>query len=168
MAVGRWRRGPTAEQLGGAEQRVRLTLADGETFEETGLLTAAEPHVNEQTGVVTLRLEFPNPNRILLPGMYVQVEMPTGVAQNVVLAPQEGVTRDRRGRPVAMVVTADNAIEQRQLEIVRARGAEWIVRSGLSDGDRIVVEGLQKIQPGAKVAPEERAPAAEKTAAVTD
>lgn len=154
-----WRRGMTAD--GGARpdagaETVSLTLADGGSFDHTGLLTAAEPYVNEQTGVVTLRMEFPNPDRILLPGMYVQVAMPKGVAKGVVLAPQEGVTRDRRGRPVAMVVNAEGMVEERPLEVIEARDGDWIVRSGLEDGDRIIVEGLQKIQPGAPVAPEER------------
>lgn len=151
-----WKRGRTSERLAGAAQTVSLTLADGETYEQTGTLTAAEPYVNEQTGVVTLRLAFPNPDRLLLPGMYVQVEMPQGVAHNVVLAPQQGVTRDRRGRPVAMVANRDNIVEERILTILEARGADWVVSDGLVSGDRVIVEGLQKIRAGAPVAPEER------------
>jgi len=155
-----WQRGITASRLAGAEQQVWLTLADGTRYDHSGVLTAADPYVNEQTGVVTLRLEFPNPHALLLPGMYVQVAMPQGVAKNVVRAPQQGVARDRRGRPIALVVNADNVVEERQLTIIEARNSDWLVSSGLHDGDRIIVEGLQKVRPGAKVAPEEKAPAA--------
>ncbi|MHC0051994.1 efflux RND transporter periplasmic adaptor subunit [Actibacterium sp. D379-3] len=156
----RWRRGHTDEQLGDADRTVVLTLADGNPYEHTGELTAAESHVNELTGVVVLRMEFPNPDRLLLPGMYVQVEMPQGVIKDTILAPQEGVTRDRRGNPIAMVVNADNVVEQRMLTVVRDRGPYWIVSEGLEDGDRIIVEGLQKIRPDAVVAPQERQAAA--------
>lgn len=152
-----WRRGLMAERLEDAAPEVALSLADGSVYGETGLLTAAEPYVHETTGVVTLRLEFPNPDRLLLPGMYVQVRMPQGVARDVVLAPQEGVTRDRRGRPIALVVGADGVVEERVLEVVEAREDDWIVRDGLAAGDKLIVEGLQKVRPGAEAAPEERA-----------
>ena len=151
-----WRRGLVSGRLGDVEKTVTLTLADGETYEQTGLLTAAEPYVDELTGVVTLRLEFPNPEELLLPGMYVQVEMPQGLVRDVVLAPQQGVTRDRRGRPVALVVGADGVVEERTLEVLQARGSDWIVTDGLRPGDRVIVEGLQKAAPGATVQPEER------------
>lgn len=159
--VVRWRRGEVAAELAEADPTVALTLADGVTYEHTGRLTAAEPHVDEQTGVVTLRMRFPNPDLLLLPGMYAQVELPQGVARGIILAPQEGVSRDRRGNPMALVVNADGVVESRQLAILQARGSDWIVAEGLKDGDRLIVEGLQKVQPGAKVAPEERAQPAE-------
>lgn len=152
----RWRRGHTQRQLGDADQTVVLKLADGSEYEETGYLTAAEPYVDELTGVVVLRLEFPNPNEILLPGMYVQVEMPQGLVEDVVVVPQEGVSRDTRGNPTAMVVNADNVVEMRELTIVRDRESDWIVSEGLADGDRVIVEGTQKTAPGATVQPEER------------
>lgn len=150
-----WRRGLQA--AGNAEQAdsVALILADGLRYEHQGSLKAAEPHVNEQTGVVTLRLEFPNPDRLLLPGMYVRVLMPQGVENNVILAPQRAVTYDRRGRPSALVVNAENVVEDRTLEIVEARGSDWIVRSGLADGDRLIIAGTQKVRPGASVRPQE-------------
>lgn len=152
----KWRRsGQQVAEEAGAE--VFLRLADGETYEHAGILAAAEPHVNEQTGVIVLRLEFPNPDEFLLPGMYVQVEMPQAVVQGAILAPQEGVTRDRRGRPVAMVVNAENVVETRELTVQRDQGSDWVVTGGLSAGDRIIVEGLQKVSPGMTVAPEERA-----------
>lgn len=165
-----WRRGLVTERLKNADATVTLTLADGIAYEHTGELMAAEPYVNEQTGVVTLRLEFPNPDRLLLPGMYVQVEMPQGLATGVIRVPQAAVSRDRRGRPTALVVNADNVVEERVLEVVQAMGSDWIVRAGLADGERVIIEGLQKTRPGATVAPELRptadAGAAETAAAV--
>jgi membrane fusion protein, multidrug efflux system len=152
----RWRRGHTFRMLGDADRTVALTLADGTTYEHTGELTVAEPYVNELTGVVLLRLLFDNPDSLLLPGMYVQVEMPQGQLTDVVIAPQQGVSRDNRGRPIALVVNADNVVEQRELTIVRDRGSDWIVSEGLSEGDRVIVEGIQKTGPGATVVPEER------------
>ncbi|PWW01476.1 membrane fusion protein (multidrug efflux system) [Hoeflea marina] len=153
----RWKRmGPKAAGAN-VDTRVALTLADRTAYDQTGELTAAEPHVDEETGVVTLRLQFANPDEMLLPGMYVQVEMPQGVIENAVLVPQEGVSRDRRGNPIAMVVTADNVVEQRTLTVVSDRGSDWIVSDGVKAGDRVIVEGLQKIAVGAKVAADERA-----------
>ncbi|WP_288951932.1 efflux RND transporter periplasmic adaptor subunit [uncultured Paracoccus sp.] len=143
-----------------AERKVTLRLADGTEYAHQGTLTAAEPYVNETTGVVTLRLSFANPESILLPGMYVQAVVQQATARNVVLAPQEGVARDRRGQPIALVVNADNVVEQRQLTILQDMGNKWVVSKGLNDGDRIVVEGLQKIGPGMTVTPEERQPPA--------
>ena len=151
-----WRRSgqELAEEAGAT---VSLRLADGGGYDHTGRLAAAEPHVNEQTGVIVLRLEFPNPDKFLLPGMYVQVEMPQGVVKGAILVPQEGVTRDRRGRPVAMVVTAGNTVESRDLTVQRDQGSDWVVTEGLAAGDKVIVEGLQKVSPGMVVAPEERA-----------
>lgn len=151
-----WRRSgqQVAEE---ANASVTLRLADGGYYDHEGALAAAEPHVNEQTGVVLLRLTFPNPDTFLLPGMYVQVEMPQGIIKNAILAPQEGVTRDRRGRPVAMVVNAENLVESRELTVLRDQGNAWIVTDGLAPGDRIIVAGLQKVSPGMTVTPEERA-----------
>jgi membrane fusion protein (multidrug efflux system) len=145
-----------AERLQEATPEVVLTLADGARHAQTGSLTVAEPNVNEQTGVVTLRMEFPNPDGLLLPGMYVQVAMPQGVARGVVLAPMEGVAYDRRGRPTALVVGEGDMVEERTLEVIGARDGDWIVRAGLSPGDRIIVSGLQKARPGATVIPQER------------
>ena len=149
----RWRRNGARQE---GSTTVRLTLADRQTYEHTGELTAAEPHVDEQTGVVLLRLEFPNPDELLLPGMYVQVEMPQGVVEDIILAPQGAVSRDRRGNPVAMVVNAENIVEQRELTVLGDRGADWIVSDGLEEGDRLIVEGFQKIGVGAPVQPEEK------------
>ncbi|PKP73916.1 MAG: efflux RND transporter periplasmic adaptor subunit [Alphaproteobacteria bacterium HGW-Alphaproteobacteria-6] len=163
-----WRRGRSIAQMSRAEQTVSLLLADGAVYGHAGLLTAAEPHVDEQTGVITLRMQFANPEKLLLPGMYVQVEMPQGVAAGAFLVPQEAVSRDRRGRPVAMVVTDQNLVEERSLSVLRSRGAHWVVSAGLADGDRVIVAGLQKAPPGATVTPEERAPAEDGTTPAAD
>ena len=153
----RWQRmGAYAALPEGVDRTVTLKLADGSTFENTGSITAAEPHVDETTGVVTLRMEFANPENLLLPGMYVQAEIPQALLRDVVRAPQEGVTRDRRGRPIAMVVNAENVVETRLLEIAQDRGSDWIVTEGLKDGDRLIVEGVQRIGEGMPVTPQER------------
>ncbi|MAU52894.1 MAG: efflux transporter periplasmic adaptor subunit [Roseovarius sp.] len=152
----RWRRGETEEALRGADATVRLILADGSDYSETGHLKAAEPNVDPQTGVVTLRMQFDNPDLLLLPGMYVQVDMPVEVAESVYLVPQEGVVRDRRGRPNVWVVTAENVIEERAINILQDLGNQWVVSEGLNPGDRIVVSGFQKTAPGATVTPEPR------------
>ncbi|WP_232816535.1 efflux RND transporter periplasmic adaptor subunit [Paracoccus zhejiangensis] len=163
----RWQRqGAEAALPDGVDRTVTLQLADGTDYEHTGSITAAEPHVDETTGVVTLRMEFANPEGLLLPGMYVLAEIPTTEMKDVILAPQEGVSRDRRGRPVAMVVNAENVVEERMLDIVQDRGNTWVVRDGLKDGDRLIVAGFQRIAAGAPVTPEEQtAPAAEGQAA---
>nr|WP_083545797.1 efflux RND transporter periplasmic adaptor subunit [Sulfitobacter alexandrii] len=150
-----WRRGNAGERMGDDMPEVSLTLADGSVYDQKGRLTAAEPDVNEQTGVVVLRMTFDNPDKLLLPGMYVQVEMPTRVAEGVFLVPQEAVTRNRRGQPVAMVVGPENVVEARQLTVLQDRGNDWVVGDGLAAGDRIVVAGLQRASPGATVTPDE-------------
>ncbi|SLN32166.1 putative efflux pump periplasmic linker TtgA precursor [Roseivivax jejudonensis] len=155
----RWRRGQALLALDDTETQVKLRLADGEEFEETGTLAGAEPYVNEQTGVVVLRLVFDNPDKLLLPGMYVEVEMPTATAEDVIAVPQEGVTRDRRGTPQSLVVTAENVVEQRSLTILRNNGSDWIVSEGLDDGDRVIVAGFQGAAPGATVNPQPRSEA---------
>ena len=153
----RWQRQGAAALARETGAEVVLHLADGTSYEHTGQMTGAEPHVDETTGVVTLRMEFDNPDGLLLPGMYVLAEIPQARLEDVILAPQEGVTRDRRGRPVAYVVNADNVVEERALDIVQDRGNTWVVRDGLAAGERMVVAGFQRIAPGAVVTPEERA-----------
>lgn len=155
-----WRRGNAGARMGDSMAEVSLTLADGSVYDQKGRLTAAEPDVNEQTGVVVLRMSFDNPDKLLLPGMYVQVEMPTRIAKAVFLVPQEAVSRNRRGQPVAMVVGAENVVEARQLTVVQDMGGDWVVSDGLNAGDRIVTVGLQMASPGATVTPEEPAAAA--------
>ncbi|MBT9382855.1 efflux RND transporter periplasmic adaptor subunit [Pseudooceanicola sp. CBS1P-1] len=149
-----WRRGQGVQAVEDAD--VALTLADGSTYEQTGKLTAAEPHVDEQTGVVVLRLQFPNPDGVLLPGMYVQVEMPTTRVENVFLVPQEAVSRDRRGNPTALVVNAENKVEPHPLKVLQDQGSDWVVTGGVAAGDRVIVAGMKSAAPGATVVPQER------------
>jgi membrane fusion protein (multidrug efflux system) len=152
-----FRRGNMGAQIAAVPQEVRLTLADGSVFDQAGTLTAAEPVVDPLTGVVVLRIAFANPDKLLLPGMYVQAKMPSGSAKGAILVPQEGVSRNRRGQPTALVVDAEGMVEQRVLTVLQDRGQSWVVSEGLQDGDRVVVLGLQKAAPGAKVTAEERA-----------
>ncbi|MEI4197294.1 efflux RND transporter periplasmic adaptor subunit [Roseovarius sp. E0-M6] len=152
-----FRRSHRDERVKDIPQEVTLTLADGSVFDQTGTLTAAEPVVDPLTGVVVLRIEFANPDKLLLPGMYVQAEMPSGRAEGAFVVPQEGVARNRRGQPTAMIVGPDGTVEQRVLTIRQDVGQSWVVTGGLEDGDRVVVKGLQKASAGAKVKAQERA-----------
>lgn len=140
-----------------ANNRAQVTVRLGEDsdFSTTGELLFNEVTVDPQTSAITLRARLANPDHIVLPGMFVRAEVATGSLQNAILAPQAGVTRDPRGRAIAFVVDKDNKIQQRYLEVDRTIGSNWIVTSGLTAGDKIVVEGLQKIQPGMPVKTEE-------------
>ena len=140
-----------------ANNRAQVTVRLGEDSDlsTTGELLFNEVTVDPQTSSITLRARLANPDHIVLPGMFVRAEVATGRLQNAILAPQAGVTRDPRGRAIAFVVDKDNKIQQRSLEVDRTIGSNWIVTSGLAAGDKIVVEGLQKIQPGMPVKTEE-------------
>jgi RND family efflux transporter MFP subunit len=144
--------------------QVRLRLEDGSDYARPGTLEFSEVTVDEGTGSVTLRALMPNPERVLLPGMFVREEIQEGVREGAVLAPQQGISHDQKGQPNALVVGPDNTVELRTLVTDRAVGDQWLVSSGLKPGDRVIVEGIQSARPGAKVAPEEYRPADEKTA----
>ncbi|XLX39669.1 efflux RND transporter periplasmic adaptor subunit [Ectopseudomonas mendocina] len=131
--------------------KVALKLEDGSRYAHEGTLEFSEVAVDESTGSVTLRAVFPNPDHLLLPGMFVHAELLSGVKQNAILAPQQGVTRNQRGEPTAMVVGADNKVELRVLKADRTAGSAWLVEDGLKEGDRLITEGLQFVQPGAEV-----------------
>lgn len=131
--------------------KVALKLEDGSRYAHEGTLEFSEVTVDESTGSVTLRAVFPNPDHLLLPGMFVHAELLSGVKENAILAPQQGVTRNQRGEPTAMVVNAENKVEQRVLKADRTAGNAWLVEDGLKDGDRLITEGLQFVQPGAEV-----------------
>ncbi len=138
--------------------KVRLKLEDGSTYESLGTLQFQEVAVDEATGTVTLRAQFPNPNGILLPGMFVRAVVDQAENDSAILAPQQGITRDAKGDAVAMVVGADNKVEQRTVVADRTLGDRWIVTSGLAAGDQLIVEGLGKIRPGVVVKPVAAAP----------
>ncbi len=135
---------------------VKLILPDGSTYAQAGTLEFAEVAVDEATGTVTMRAKFPNPDETLLPGMYVRAQLEEAIDQDAILAPQQGVTHDPKGNATAMVVTADNKVEVRSLVADRAIGDRWLVESGLKAGDRLIVEGLNKIGPGMTVHPNEK------------
>ena len=107
--------------------------------------------VDPTTGSVTLRMVFPNPDHVLLPGMFVRAVVEEGVDEAAILAPQQGVTRDPKGDPIAWVVGEDGKVEQRTLEVDRAIGDRWLVTSGLAAGDQVIVDGLQRVRPGVPV-----------------
>ena len=131
--------------------KVKLRLGDGSLYNHDGTLEFTEVAVDEATGTVTLRAQFPNPDDTLLPGMYVRALLDQAVAQDAILAPQQGVSHDAKGNPVAMVVAPNNTVEMRVLTTDRAIGDRWLVTSGLRAGDRLIVEGLNKIGPGMPV-----------------
>jgi membrane fusion protein (multidrug efflux system) len=135
----------------GGEAKVVLLLEDGREYGEPGTLQFADVTVDATTGSISLRAVFPNPKRELLPGMFVRARIDEGTHQNALLVPQRGVTRDQAGRPQALVVSAANKVERRQLETEREIGDAWLVTSGINPGDRVIVEGLQKVRPGADV-----------------
>ncbi|HWA31281.1 MAG TPA: efflux RND transporter periplasmic adaptor subunit [Rhizomicrobium sp.] len=127
--------------------RATLTLDNGTEYPLAGTLQFSEVTVDPTTGAVTLRAIFPNPNGVLLPGMFVRAKIIEGVEPRGILAPQQGVSRDEKGDPTALVVDAKGFARLRQLKVSRAIGDKWLVTSGLKPGDKLIVEGLQKVQP---------------------
>lgn len=130
---------------------VRLTLENGADYDETGTISLATVNVSESTGTFTLRASFPNPRRVLLPGMFVRASVDLGSMPNAFLVPQRAVQRSGTGEPVAYVVSADGKAEQRTLTTLGTSGNDWIVTEGLKDGERLIVDGFQKISAGAAV-----------------
>ncbi|MCD6679814.1 MAG: efflux RND transporter periplasmic adaptor subunit [Burkholderiaceae bacterium] len=158
------RREVRAGTLNAAEDLpVTILLEDGTRYSHPGKLTFADLSVDPSTGSFLLRIQVPNPDEWLLPGMYVRAIVSVGERQNAILAPQQAIVRDAKGNASAMVVTADNKVEARAVQASRTIGDRWLIDSGLAPGDRVVVEGLQKIRPGAVVQPTEK-PATEKPA----
>lgn len=141
----------SAGRQGGA--RVTLVTEDGRAYPEAGTLQFTDVTVDPGTGSVALRALFPNPKGELLPGMFVRARLEEGVNPEALLVPQVAVTRDPKGNPVALVVGADGKVERRQLVTDRAVGDAWLVTKGVAPGDRVIVEGLQKVRPGAPVNP---------------
>jgi membrane fusion protein (multidrug efflux system) len=148
---------------------VTILLEDGTRYEHAGKLAFSGVTVDPQTGSFGLRIVVPNPNHMLLPGMYVRALVGDGERQNALLVPQEGVARDQKGNPTAMVVGPDGKVQVRGLKVSRAVGNKWLVEDGLVAGDKVIVEGVQKVRPGAEVQATEAAaaPARSATAAPT-
>ncbi|MDO5566394.1 MAG: efflux RND transporter periplasmic adaptor subunit, partial [Planctomycetia bacterium] len=125
--------------------KVRLELENGATYAHTGTIKVLDNHVNEDTGTITLRAEFPNPDKVLMPGMFVRAFVEEGIRKDGRLIPQQALCRDMKGNPYVWVVKKDNTVEQRMIQTQRAIGTFWLVDEGLNVGERVVVEGLQYV-----------------------
>ena len=146
------RREIAAGSLQGTDEvPVNITLEDGSAYPQQGKLSFAEAMVDPATGAVALRVVVPNPDQLLLPGMFVRATIANARRQDAILAPQQGITRNAKGDATAMVVGADGKVAQREVVVSRAIGNKWLVESGLKAGDKLIIEGLQKIAPGAPV-----------------
>jgi membrane fusion protein (multidrug efflux system) len=155
-------------KTGADSARVKLLYEDGSAYPLEGVLQFSDITVDPSTGVITLRAVFPNPAHDLLPGLFVRAVLEEGVDERAILAPQLAVTRDSKGAPLVMVVGQGEVVESRSIEVGRVVGEDWLVTSGLAPGERVIVEGLQKIRPGAKVKAQEAAAQAEKPVAALD
>ncbi len=154
-------------KLNGPNQvKVHLLLEDGSQYSATGSLQATDITVDPNTGTVTLRALFPNPNGVLLSGMFVRARVEAGINENAFLVPQPGVAHDPKGQATALVVGADNKVQLRTLQLRGTRGDQWIVDGGLDEGDRVIVAGVQRVQPGAIVVATEVSAAAQAAATV--
>jgi membrane fusion protein (multidrug efflux system) len=142
--------------------KAKLLLEDGTPYPEEGTLQFRDVTVDPTTGSCILRIVFPNPTHVLLPGMFIRAVVQEGVREQAILVPQQAVSRDLKGNPVALVAGPQDKVQQRMLTLDRALSNQWLVSAGLSAGDRVIVEGMQKARPGAIVkiaAPEAARPA---------
>lgn len=138
-------------QADAGKATLRLFLEDGSEYAERGALQFKDVSVEESTGSVTLRALFPNAAHLLLPGMYVRVELSEGANDAALLLPQPALMRDARGEARVFVVNEKNMVEARPVTVSRTQGADWVVQDGLRPGERVIVEGIQKVRPGATV-----------------
>lgn len=138
---------------------VHFVLENGAAYPHSGKLEFSDVTVDETTGMVTVRALAPNPDRLLLPGMFVRAILTQGEQPNGLLVPQAAVSRTAKGGASVLLVNADNKVEQREIEVGRAFHGNWVVESGLKGGERVIVAGLQKVRPGAEVAPKDVTPA---------
>jgi membrane fusion protein (multidrug efflux system) len=145
---------------GVGQAKVTLFLEDGTQYALPGALQFTDVTVDPGTGSVTVRALFPNPRFVLLPGMFVRARIEEGTNDNVVLVPQVGVTRDASGKATTLVVGPDNKVQVRAIQASRTSGTDWVVDSGLNEGEKVIVAGVQKVQPGATVQTVEATPAA--------
>ena len=139
------------DRAGTGGKKVRLLLEDGTPYSSEGTLQFQDVTVDPTTGSVILRVVFPNPQGLLLPGMFERAVVKEGVNPRAVLIPQQSVSRDRKGNPTVLIVDAVGKVQPRMLVLDRAIGDKWLVSSGLASGDRVIVEGMQKVRPGASV-----------------
>lgn len=159
------------KNVGAGQARITLTTDDGQTYAHAGRLLFSDMVVDEGSGAVTLRAEFPNPDRLLMPGMFVRARLEQAVSENAITVPQQAVIRNADGASV-LLVGADNKVAVQPVKADASQGNSWIVTQGLKAGDRLIVEGFQKAKPGASVKPVDwtgpvgsAQPAAAKTAA---
>lgn len=143
--------GGRLNQGGAGQKKVKLLLEDGSEYPLTGTLQFQDVTVDPTTASVILRIVFPNPKGVLLPGMFVRALVREGIKEQAILIPQQAVSRDPKGNPLALVVDARDKVSQRMLTLDRAIGDKWLVTAGLGSGDRVIVEGMQKVRPGASV-----------------
>jgi membrane fusion protein, multidrug efflux system len=139
------------KRAGGNGAKVELVLEDGRSYGDTGQLQFSDVTVDQSTGSVTLRALFPNRDRVLLPGMFVRARIEEGVNEHAYLIPQIGVQHDQKGQPTSLVVNAQDKVEVRTLITDGTRGNDWIVESGLNPGDRVIVQGVEKVRPDEQV-----------------
>lgn len=133
------------------ETKVTLILEDGSTYAATGKLLFSDVTVDPSTGMVTMRSEFPNPDHVLLPGMFARVQLQQAINNDAITVLQRGVALGANGGATAMVATPDSKVELRNLKLGNAVGDKWVVIEGLKVGDKVIVEGLQKVRPGGDV-----------------
>ncbi|HFQ8049237.1 TPA: solvent efflux RND transporter periplasmic adaptor subunit SrpA [Pseudomonas putida] len=139
------------QNSGENQAHVSLSLDDGSAYPLPGVLKFSEVSVDPTTGSVTLRAEFPNPDRKLLPGMFVHALLKEGVQQAAILVPQQAISRDTRGVPTVWVVKSDNTVESREVETLRTVGNAWLIGKGVNAGERIITEGVQRVRSGIAV-----------------
>ncbi|MEW6614566.1 MAG: efflux RND transporter periplasmic adaptor subunit [Thermodesulfobacteriota bacterium] len=138
-------------QNGKKQNKVRIILEDATAYPMEGILQFRDVTVEPTTGSVILRVVVPNPNTVLLPGMFLRTLIKEGVSEHAILIPQQAVLRDPKGNPQVLIIDVKGRVQQRMLTIDRAIGDKWLVTSGLAKGDRVIIEGIQKVRPGAPV-----------------
>ena len=143
--------GGRLNQGGEGQKKVKLLLEDGSEYPLAGTLQFRDVTVDPTTASVILRVVFPNPQGVLLPGMFVRAVVREGIKVQAILIPQQAVSRDPKGNPIALIVDAGGKVQQQMLVLDRAIGDKWLVTTGLASGDRVIVEGMQKVRPGASV-----------------
>ncbi|EBI0102583.1 efflux RND transporter periplasmic adaptor subunit [Salmonella enterica subsp. enterica serovar Typhimurium] len=139
------------KSIGGDQVEARLQLENGKPYAHAGKLQFSEVTVDPGTGAVTLRAVFPNPDGLLLPGMFVRTQLQEGIRSDALLVPQRGVTRDRSGQAIALVVGDDGVAQQREVIIERTVGTDWLISAGLNPGDKVIIDGVQNVRHGTKV-----------------
>lgn len=147
------------QRTGDGQAKVKLLLEDGSTYPLEGKLQFSELSVDTTSGSVTLRAVFPNPKRQLLPGMYVRAIVEKGVSEQGILVPQAAVSRDAKGNATALVLGTDGKVQARTLQTSQSVGDQWLVSAGLKAGDKLIVDSLQQVQPGAPAQGVEASPA---------